>query len=93
VVSAAKSRKGLSPKGIEMARTKGVKPKVTLMNDIAKVQPIPRGRDNTDDLLDAVEAVHVRKGHVRFPDNVRTGSFDPGDNTAYNGNTVVAPTT
>lgn len=76
-----------------MGRKKGVAPKVTIMNGDAKIRPIPRGRDNTDDLLDAVESVHARMGHLRHPDTTRTGSFDPQDNTAYNGNTVVAPTT
>lgn len=77
-----------------MARKKGVTPQVTIIGgQAAKVTPIARGRDNTDDLLDAVEATHARYSHIKHPDNTRKGSFDPGDNTAYNGNTVVAPTT
>lgn len=76
-----------------MARRKGSAPKVTVMNGNAKVRPIPRGVDNTDDLLAKVEAVHTKKSPLRHPDGTRKGSFDPSDNTAFNGNTVVAPTT
>jgi hypothetical protein len=76
-----------------MARRKGVKPPVKILNEPSAVQAIPRGRDNTDDLLAKVEATHARYSHIKHPDSTRTGSFDPSDNTAYNGNTVVAPTT
>jgi hypothetical protein len=76
-----------------MGVKKGVKPPVKILNNIAKTQAIPRPVDNTDDLLAKVEAVHARHGHIRIPDGVREGSFDPADNTAFNGNTVVAPTT
>jgi hypothetical protein len=61
----------------------------------AKFRPIPRDRDNTDDLQDAELAVRTRMSKITHPDNakVRRGAFDPADNTAYNGSTVVAPPT
>lgn len=75
-----------------MAR-KGKSAAVKVIGVAQKVNPIPRGRDNTDDLLDEVEATHARYSHIKHPDAIRKGSFDPSDNTAYNGSTVVAPTT
>lgn len=72
------------------------KAKITLFNKMAKIKAIPRGRDNTDDLLDAVEAVHARNSHLRAPvgtgsKSARKGAFDPADNTAFNGNQVIKP--
>lgn len=78
-----------------MAR-KGVRPKINLFQLPAKIRPIPRGRDNTDDLEDAAQAVHSRFSHLRAPVGTKSksankGSFDPADNTAFNGNTVTGP--
>ena len=71
---------------------KGVRPPVKrLKPDTVALQPIPRDRDNTDDLQEAELRVHSNF-KVSHPENkVRKGSFDPSSNTAYNGNTVTAP--
>jgi hypothetical protein len=74
---------------------KGVSARVTRMKPTEfKVLPIPRDRDNTDDLLDAERAARSRYSPVDHPaDKTRKGSFDPSSNTAYNGNTVTGPNT
>lgn len=79
-----------------MAKNKGKSPKITLFNQMAKITPILRGRDNTDDLLDAVESVHAKNSHLRAPvgtgsKSARKGAFNPADNSAFNGNQIVKP--
>lgn len=71
---------------------KGVRPTITRTKpDVVATQPIPRDRDNTDDLQEAELRAHANF-KVAHPENkVRKGSFDPSSNTAYNGNTVIAP--
>lgn len=79
-----------------MAIRGGKSAKVTRMNKTeAKVQPIPRDRDNTDDLQDALTTVHSRYSKIQAPEGTkrRKGSFDPTNNTAFNGNTVVTRST
>lgn len=74
-----------------MGRKKGVAPRITQMRPlVAKIEPIMRPRDNTDDLLDAVQMVHTRHSSIKHPGN-KKGSFDPTNPEAYNGNTVVVP--
>lgn len=70
----------------------GVRPNITRTRpDVVAVQPIPRDRDNTDDLQQRELEVHS-KFKVDYPDNkVRKGSFDSSSNAAYNGNTITAP--
>jgi len=73
-----------------MAIRGGKAPKITRMNRTeAKVQPIPRDRDNTDDLNDMATMVHARYSKIQAPEGTksRKGSFDPTDNSAFNGNT------
>lgn len=73
-----------------MARAKKVPAKITILGGFSPIQPIPRDRDNTDDLQMAEDLVHARMGHLRFPD--KGGSFAPtGGTDAYNGKTVTAP--
>ncbi len=73
-------------------RKKGVAPKITRMHPTeAKIQPIMRDRDNTDDLYDAEMAARAKHNKFQHPDKTRKGSFDPGNNSAYNGNTKTFP--
>lgn len=70
----------------------GVRPTITRTKpDVASVRPIPRDRDNTDDLQEAELKVHSNFKISHPEDKTRKGSFDPSSNTAYNGNTVIAP--
>lgn len=68
---------------------KGVKPKVRALFPPTKLRPIPRGRDNTDDLVE--KEFKVRSSKISHPDGTRRGSFDPKSDAAYNGNVVSPP--
>lgn len=72
---------------------KGPAPKVTRMHATEqKIRPIPRDRDNTDDLLAAETAARAKHSPFPHPANkTRKGSFDPGNNAAYNGNQITGP--
>lgn len=72
---------------------KGVAPRITRMKKTeVKVQPIPRDRDNTDDLEEAELRVHSKASPFPHPGNKgRKGSFDSGSNAAFNGNQISAP--
>lgn len=79
-----------------MAKNKGVAAKVTRMNGEAKIRPIPRDRDNTDDILDAVQGQHAKLAHLQAPvgtlsKSAKKGAFNPHDNAAFNGNQISAP--
>lgn len=70
---------------------KGVRPNVRMLFPPTKFRPIPRGRDNTDDLVEAEMRVRARMSKINHPDRTRRGSFDPQSDAAYNGNVVQAP--
>lgn len=88
------AEKACNERSLNQMVKKGVKARIKLLQGLPKaVNPIPRGRDNTDDLLDAVEAVHAKNSHLRAPvgtasKSARKGAFNPTDNAAFNGNQI-----
>ena len=76
--------------------SKGKSPKIKVFGTPEKIRPIPRSRDNTDDLNAAEDKVHQKFAHIKAPQGTRNkpptkGAFDPTSDSGFNANTVVAP--
>lgn len=69
---------------------KGVAPKITRMRKTeAAITPIPRDRDNTDDLYEAELRVHTQRSPFPHPGKTRKGSFEGNQASAQGPNNAV----